>query len=192
MITIDKQKAIKKWKPILDSLNIIDVRKIETLSIFGEYRNFKINNRSIISSPTTIYGGGSNNISTLSLVELKILSNVDLNNKIVIMSGLNDDKIYFVEPNPVFKYSVSFESFESIKKLRKDKINVINGNSVVNTSSVVHRLEQNMSTLISSDINCRLKEGDILYIDEELVSEININRIGNRNILEYSVRFDIV
>ena len=38
-LNIDKQKALRKWSPILDNLDVKDDRRREIIAIFAEYRN---------------------------------------------------------------------------------------------------------------------------------------------------------
>jgi len=148
MISIDKVKAIRKWMPIVESLKVTDEKKIELLSIYGEYRN-------IVQSASRAQGFSNLNLPS----EFKILSDAKLENKAIIMSGLNDDKIKFINPHPMAKFTLTYEEIDTdIKLARKNKINAINGNFSPPTGmSFVQRMDSNLVALIISDINERLK-----------------------------------
>lgn len=183
MIVIDKIKCLKKWGPVIESLKIEEVepllkRKVELLSIYGEYKNLTH------SIPN------SNNLLPM---ELKILSGVKLENKAFIMSDYNDDKIKFINPHPALRFKLSYEEIDTdIKLARKNKINAINGNrSVSNSMTILHRLDSMVVALVISDINERLKNGQILYIDQQIISKLEI--INSKPVtMEITVTYDVI
>lgn len=184
MIVIDKYKAIKKWKPVIESLLVTDSRKIELMSIYAEYKNM------IQSTSTSAHQGSAN----LLPIEMKILSKLELEGRGVIMGGFNDDKIKFINPHPMLKFTLSYEEIDTdIKLARKNKINFINsnGNLHSNGMSFIRRLDNMSVDLIICDINGRIKEGQLLYIDQQIISDLNIIS-SNPTTLEIKVTYDII
>ena len=182
MIIIDKYRAIKKWRPVIESLKVTDERKIELISIYGEYKGFT-------QSAANLAQGSAN----LLPLEFKILSNLNLEGKGVIMNGLNDDKIKFINPHPMLKFILSYEEIDTdIKLARKNKINAINGNFNTSTATAfVHRLDHISTDLIISDLNGRLKDGQILYIDQQIISNLTIIN-SKPTTMEIKVTYDVI
>ena len=182
MIVIDKYKAIKKWKPILESLKVTDERKIELLSIYGEYKGVTQ------STPSSVQGSAN-----LLPIEMKILSKLNLEGKGVIMSGINDEKIKFINPHPMLKFTLGYEEIDTdIKLARKNKINAINGNfNVANGMSFIQRLDNISVDLIISDINERLRDGQILYIDQQIISDLTLTS-AKPTTMEIRVTYDVI
>jgi len=181
MIVIDKYKAIKKWKPVIESLKVTDERKIELLSIYGEYKG-------VTQSASNLAQGSAN----LLPLEFKILSKLNLEGKGVIMNGLNDDKIKFINPHPMLKFTLSYEEIDTdIKLARKNKINAINGNFLSSGMAFAHRLDHMSTDLIISDLNGRLKDGQILYIDQQIISDLTIIN-SKPTTMEIKVTYDVI
>jgi hypothetical protein len=189
-MVINKEIAIQKWKPVLNS-TIKDAKKLELICTYCEYRSH--------FDPSLSYGislcpSTTNIPRNISLAsEILILKNIELENKIVIMRGVNNDKIYFENPHPLFKFTLIQENINSdIKSLRKNKLKTINNGGM--TTNVINPsiLDNNMNSLIISDINYRLKNGNILYIDEELIHDYKMNTCGEKQISEVTVRYDVI
>jgi hypothetical protein len=184
MILVDKYKAIKKWKPIIESLKVTDERKIDLMAIYGEYKQI-------------IQGIATQNFLPM---EMKILSKLNLENKGVIMSSFNDDKIKFINPHPMLRFTLGYEEIDTdIKLARKNKIkaiNAISGNgtgnfNVSNAMSFAHRLDNMAVYLIVSDLNQRLKDGQLLYIDQQIISNLAIIN-SNPTTMELKVTYDVI
>lgn len=125
-------------------------------------------------------------------MDLKILSRLELENKGVIMSNFNDNKIDFINPHPMLKFTLSYEEIDTdIKLARKNKINAINGNINPNGLAFIQRLNNMTVSLIVSDINERLRDGQILYINQQIISEINIIN-AKPTTMEIKVTYDII
>jgi hypothetical protein len=194
MIAIDKYKAIKKWKPIIESLKVTDERKIELMSIYGEYKQIVV--------PTPMPAMRNQGIATQNFLpmEMKILSKLNLENKGVIMNSFNDDKIKFVNPHPMLRFTLGYEEIDTdIKLARKNKIKAINAISVNGTGNFnvsnamlfAHRLDNMAVDLIVSDLNHRLKDGQLLYIDQQIISNLAIIN-SNPTTMELKVTYDII
>lgn len=187
---IDKTKVIKKWKPVIESLKVEDERKIELMSLYAEYRQLTQNKQSNTGPITLSNFAVAQNLLPM---EMKLLSKLKLTDKAVIMSDFNDDKIKFVNPHPMLKFTLSYEEIDTdIKLVRKNKINAINsGNHNLNGMAFIHRLDNMSVDLIVSDINQRLKDGQILYIDQQIISDLTIIT-SKPTTMELRVTYDVI
>lgn len=187
---IDKTKVIKKWKPIIESLKVEDERKIELMSLYAEYRQLTQNKQSNTGPITLSSFAVTQNLLPM---EMKLLSKLKLTDKAVIMSDFNDDKVRFVNPHPMLKFTLSYEEIDTdIKLVRKNKINAINsGNHNPNGMAFIQRLDNMSIALIISDINERLKDGQILYIDQQIISNLTIIT-SKPTTMEIKVTYDVL
>lgn len=196
---IDKSRCLKKWGPVMESLNIVEKGKMEMMSVYAEYSEL-MRNQNYAQPIASMSGCGtgppiSHRLITPSTlpIELNILSKINTENKIIIINGLNEnDKIKFVEPHPSEKFTISIETIDSdLKTSRKNKINSLNG--IVTDKKLEDRLKINLKNTIISDINERLADGQILYIDEYLIGNMSITVDAAQKIaMEFIVRYDII
>ena len=209
---VDKTKCLKKWGPVMDSLKITDKNKQEFVSVYAEHseimRQQNYTQQPIIANMSGLSGSPGQVLTSNSAgqrswistppsplpIELNILSKINTENKIVIINGLNNlyDKIKFTEPHPSEKFTISIETIDSdLKTSRKNKINSLNG--IVTDKNLELRLERNLKNTIISDINERLADGQILYIDEYLIDNMSITVNAAQKIaMEFTIRYDII
>lgn len=188
---IDKEKALRKWSPIIESLDVdmTDKNKVEFMSIYAEYVTMLT---PIITGNLAHYRNITNNIEETSLpLQMKILSKINFKDKLIIVNGLNNNnKIVFSDPHPREKYIFSVEKLEiDIKTVRKDKINALNNNIRIDP---FERLNKLVSNIIINDINDRLSEGHILYIDERLIDKFSNNNAPYKTSIEFITNYDII
>jgi len=189
---------VDKWKPILESIGIKDKNKYDIISSYLENSN---DVRMLISSRLSpMYSiTSTSQLSNLDKLnndmmrfELLIFSKINIDNKMIMIRGVNDNKLTFYNPHPSEKYSLSIQrTQEDFKTVRKDKIN--NLNNLENLEiEITDKLLKIASNIIITDINDRLSEGQILYIDETLINIIDISTSLYNPSIQFIAKYDII
>ena len=207
-IVIDKFKAIKKWAPIFDSLDIKDDRKRELMAILGEFiqmdavtNNMGVSNNmgmgglatpiaNPFSSPSTPSSSHFGSPDILLPLQFKIFSKLNLENKVVIIAGYNDDRITINGPLPKEKITIKIEQLIDDKQLeRKMKLQKINSPTSFPFPAYtkIDRVEGSMVNYVISDINARLKYGNILFINRRILESFAIAGSDFEIIVKYDV-----
>ena len=142
---IDIEKALKKWNPILDALQVTDEKHREYMAEYAErHQNFEYNfeNYTPIRGIETV-GGNGNVAQNLLPVALKIFSKLNLEGKKVEFAELVD---------------VVFLS----KTLERNTIEEIKASDGY---AMVQELEKGLIDDLVIKINEELKEGNTIIID---------------------------
>ena len=235
---IDKDKALKKWAPVIEGalgINPKDSpRKAKYMAIFGEYYQLFYQNiatvgtampwqvgqgqmglpsplSSIMNSPMVPSGGGSMNSpmapyhlppspplssgggGDLLPMNMAILSKINIENKSIYFTGLNDDKLVLRGGEPKFKISIGINrEFDDIKLERRAKLQQIASGSglsaMISGYGTVQRYELLIKNLIIDDINGMLEDGGVLYIDRSIIESISLTSKGR---MEAITRYDV-
>lgn len=184
-IVIDKFKALKKWGPVCESLGVHDdPYKIEMMSIFAEWYSF--NDSQQFASPFI-----PQNLNLLP-INMFVLSQLNISDRAVYFYGLNNSRLVLVDGVPKNKITLSItKEYDDIKLERRAKLERITpsnfANFIVTDTSPVDRMEKVLKGMIVSDINSRLKNGAVLYIDKCIIQSIGLTPNGFQAITRYDV-----
>lgn len=181
--------TVSKWSHIIENLGI-DKNNKKLFSLICEYAEYRSKNLANYVSLTPSF----NDINDQKLIiELRILSKINLTNKILIIKNLNDTKMRF-DNTPIERFSYCVEKIQhDIKKSRSDKISEINSISETNVR-IDHneRILKIAENIIVSDINERLLYGDILYIDCCLIDNLHEVSTPYKQSLEFVTKYDVI
>jgi len=198
-IVIDKNKAIKKWAPICESLGVNnDPYKTEMMSIFAEWYSFNDSQTQPFAPhhfiPSSIPVSPTGHLGNFNLlpINMSILSQLNISDRAVYFYGLNNSRLVLVDGVPKNKITLSItKEYDDIKLERRAKLEKMTpsnfANFIVTGTSPIDRIEKMLQGMIVSDINSKLKTGAVLYIDKCIIQSIGLTPHGFETITRYDV-----
>jgi hypothetical protein len=189
-----KAQAIARWSPVIEQLGVDKKNRI-FFNLMCEYAEYSSNQSAkyfTTINPGAIYRSVyEDDINNQKLViELNILSKINLTNKIIIIKDLNDNKKIRFNIQPEEKFLYSIEKIQNdIKMSRADKLNEINS---IEKKDHLERLIKIIKNIIIADINEKLLEGNILYIDGCLIDKIVEMSSPYKHVVEFVTKYDVI
>jgi predicted oxidoreductase len=201
-----KEQIIAKWSPVIEQLGVDKKNNRNFFNLMCEYADYSASQSAKFYTSTSVSNGISNVSSLYTpshnedinnqklVIELNILSKINLTNKVIIIKDLNDNKKLRFNITPEEKFLFSVEKIQNdIKMSRSDKLHEINSISE-GTERIDHleRLIKIIKNIIIFDINERLLEGNILYIDGCLIDNVSELSTPYKQIVEFVTKYDII
>jgi len=155
-VELDAKKLLNKWRPIMEALSVSDEVAKLCFSVYCE-------KFSLEESKSIIYDDYFHNLLP---VNLKILNNLNLEDKTIIVTTSNENTKDYI-----FDFKVKTDD-------------------IMFGLDVISQLEHNVVETISESINKNLEESDTLYVNR-LVSSVNVIKEVKTIHVSYVCKFGV-